>query len=241
MIKQEITYLGVDGQERTEEFWFHFNAAELQEWNLRYGATLGEQLENAIKEENWDLVVDTLKRMIVGSYGRKSPDGKSFIKTEAITNHFLGTEAYSQLFLQLTSDREFAIAFTNGVVPQDIASGQAQLGFRKPGEAAQAPMNRAQRRAQPQDYRRPQQAPKVQQPQIQPDPYEPAPYEPYSLNDEVYQHNTQDNAIPEVVEEQPLEDANGDYSPAEIDQAAKMGVTVDQFRSITSYALNNKN
>ena len=57
------------------------------------------------------------KELILKSYGIKSPDGKRFMKSEEISKSFEETEAYSQLFLELSSDDTKGAEFINGITP----------------------------------------------------------------------------------------------------------------------------
>ena len=53
------------------------------------------------------------------AYGKKSDDGRRFIKTPEISEEFAQTEAYSDLFMLLATNAEEAAKFVNGIVPQD--------------------------------------------------------------------------------------------------------------------------
>lgn len=58
----------------------------------------------------------------------KSPDGKRFIKSEELATEFSQTEAYSQLFMELSTDADAAAAFVNGIVPSDVGKQIAAGG-----------------------------------------------------------------------------------------------------------------
>jgi hypothetical protein len=51
------------------------------------------------------------------SYGKKSDDGRRFIKSPELSKEFTETEAFSELFMELAGDADAAAAFVNGIVP----------------------------------------------------------------------------------------------------------------------------
>ena len=75
-------------------------------------------LDKIIKEQNAKKIVEIFKDLILKSYGEKSPDGKRFVKTVDLRECFTQTEAYSELFMELSTNAELAAAFVNGIIPQ---------------------------------------------------------------------------------------------------------------------------
>lgn len=121
MVKETVTYTDYDGNERTEDFYFNLTKAELAELNLSVKGGWANALQKAANERDIPEVTKQFKNLLLKSYGRKSPDGRRFEKSEEITNDFLQTEAYSVLFMKYASDANAAAAFFKGVVPKDIA------------------------------------------------------------------------------------------------------------------------
>lgn len=121
MIKRTLTYVDYNGISRTEDHYFNLTKAELLEMELGINGTMSSLLEQIIQEKNIAKIVEHFKKIILKAYGKKSLDGKRFIKSEEITDEFTQTEAYSNLFVELARNDEAAIAFINGLIPQDIA------------------------------------------------------------------------------------------------------------------------
>lgn len=117
MIKKTITYLGCDGVERTEDFYFHLNQKELLDMEMSTSGGLAEKLEAISNAKDGNEVYKLFDDVIRKSYGKKSEDGKRFIKSEDIVNEFIQSEAYSNMFMEFMMDSTKAAEFMNGVIP----------------------------------------------------------------------------------------------------------------------------
>lgn len=116
MIKKTITYTDYDGNERTEDLFFNLSKAELIEMELSASGGMEKMLKRIIAEQDTRKIMEIVKSIILKSYGKKSDDGRRFIKSEELSQEFLQTEAYSELLLELMSDESAASAFMNGLV-----------------------------------------------------------------------------------------------------------------------------
>lgn len=118
MYKKSITYTDYDGVERTEDFYFNLSKAEVAEMNLSTKGGLDVYIKRIIAAKDVPEVAALFKDIIVKSYGVKSDDGKRFIKTKELTDEFLQTEAYSDLYWELCTNDEAASEFVNGILPK---------------------------------------------------------------------------------------------------------------------------
>lgn len=118
MIKKTIKYMDYDGNERTEDFYFNLNKAEIAEMEHSESGGLDKMIERVIAEQDKKRIIEIFKDLLLRSYGKKSPDGRRFIKTQELRDEFVQTEAYSELFMELATDADAAAAFVNGVVPR---------------------------------------------------------------------------------------------------------------------------
>ena len=64
--------------------------------------------------------VKYFKDIIKQSYGKKSEDGKRFIKDPKDFEEFAQTEAYVNLFMELATNSDAAANFVNGIIPQGL-------------------------------------------------------------------------------------------------------------------------
>lgn len=121
MRKETITYTDYNGVERTEDHFFNLSKAEIMEMELSIDGGLSETINRIINAKDVPALIKLFKKLLLDSYGVKSPDGKRFIKSDALSTEFAQTEAYSQLFMKLATDADAASAFVNGIIPADLA------------------------------------------------------------------------------------------------------------------------
>lgn len=125
MLKKTITFTDYNGVERTEDFYFNLSKAELMEMQLSTAGGFLEVLKKVVATKDTPELVKLFKSIILKAYGEKSADGRRFIKSEELSREFTQTEAYSALYVELTTDTEAASNFINGIIPADLAE-QAQ-------------------------------------------------------------------------------------------------------------------
>lgn len=118
MIKKTITFTDYNGVERTENFYFNLSQAEVMEMEMSTAGGLAEYIQKIVDTQDAPEVIKLFKGLILKAYGEKSSDGKRFMKNNgALADAFAETEAYSILFMELSTDAEKAAEFVNGIVP----------------------------------------------------------------------------------------------------------------------------
>ena len=120
MIKKTVTYTDFDGNERTEDFYFHFTEQELTEWELSVDGGLSGVLQRIIQSKDNRKIIEIFKDLLIKSYGEKTPDGRGFIKNEEILNKFKYTQAFSDLYMELATNDKAASEFVNGIMPAGL-------------------------------------------------------------------------------------------------------------------------
>ena len=121
MYKKTITYLDYNGEEIKEDFYFNLTKAEILEMQLEKEGGLAEKIQTIVDSKNVPELIKIFKELILRSYGKKSDDGKRFIKSPELSREFTQTEAYSELFMELATDSDAASAFINGTIPANLA------------------------------------------------------------------------------------------------------------------------
>ena len=125
MLKKTITYTDYDGNERTEDFYFNLKKSELMELQMGTTGGLTQYIQKLVSEQDAPKIMELFKKIIEKAYGVKSADGRRFQKSEELYKEFEETEAYSELFMELTSDDKKAAAFFNAIIPQELTNNEA--------------------------------------------------------------------------------------------------------------------
>lgn len=127
MLKKTITYTDFNGNEVSEDYFFHLSKAELVELELSHKGGLSEALQRIVEAEDGKGIVAEFKNIILSAYGQRSEDGKRFIKNQELRDEFESTEAYSALFMELITEADKATEFINGIIPAGMAEEAAKL------------------------------------------------------------------------------------------------------------------
>lgn len=121
MYSKTIKFTDFDGNQREETHYFNLTKAELVELQTSELGGLDKALKRIIEAKNTPEIVKTIKMVIEKAYGVKSPDGRKFEKSPEIFADFAQTEAYSELFMLLSTNDNEAARFFNGLIPKDLA------------------------------------------------------------------------------------------------------------------------
>ena len=117
MYKKTITYKDYNGEERTEDFYFHLNQAELTKMQLEIPGGLTGMIDRITQRKSGPDIMEVFNTLIERSYGVKSPDGRKFVKSKEILDDFLQTEAYNVFFMELVTSADAASEFFNKIIP----------------------------------------------------------------------------------------------------------------------------
>lgn len=125
MLKKSITFTDLNGEEVTEDHFFHLSQAELVEMEMSEEDGLSEALKRIIEAEDGKQIIKQFKEIILGAYGKRSQDGRRFIKNQQLREEFESSEAYSAFFMELVTNTDSAIEFVNGIVPAKVVAEAA--------------------------------------------------------------------------------------------------------------------
>ncbi|MEY8515326.1 hypothetical protein AALC25_00090 [Lachnospiraceae bacterium 29-84] len=132
MLKETIVYVDYNDMERTEDYYFNLTEAEIMEMEMSMNGGLAEMIKRIVKSQDFPSIVKIFKEIILKAYGEKSLDGRRFIKSEELSREFSQTEAYSKLFMKLSTDADAAARFMNGIVPRNVAKKMTGSETREP-------------------------------------------------------------------------------------------------------------
>lgn len=134
MIKKTIKFEDLEGNIVEEDFYFHISKADLLEMEVGVEGGLSELLKKVTASENPKEILGHFKEIVLSSVGRKSEDGKRFIKTQELRDEFAQSEAYSELLIELATDAEASAAWVRGVLPGNISIEEAVEGKKAPSD-----------------------------------------------------------------------------------------------------------
>ena len=120
MLKKSITYTDLDNNKVTEEFYFHMSKAELTTMAIEEEG-IAERLKKLADGGERREIIKAFNDIIRMSVGRRSEDGKRFIKDPDEAQAFMESEAYGELFMELFTDPVAAVEFVKAVIPGDIS------------------------------------------------------------------------------------------------------------------------
>ena len=127
MLKKTITYKDFNDNEISEDFYFHLSQAEIVELEVSHQGGLSVAIQRIMDAEDLDSLMAEFKKIILMAYGKRSADGRRFIKTQELRDEFTSSNAYSALFMELITNTDAAIEFTTGIVPAEMAEQAAKL------------------------------------------------------------------------------------------------------------------
>lgn len=131
MLKQSITYTDYNGVTQTEDFMFNLSKAEIMELEASYKGGIEGHIAAIVALRDASAMFEFISAIVKKSYGRKSPDGRRFIKNKEELDEFVQSEAYSELLISLlTFDAdgkpENLNKFIKGIIPAGDKVANAQ-------------------------------------------------------------------------------------------------------------------
>lgn len=118
MYTKKITYHDFDGNEVTEDFHFNLMKSELMEMEMEHKGGMKAYIERISKAQDTKELSSVFKDLIGRSFCVRNPNGKGALKSKELSEEFLCSEAYSELFMELLTDANKAAEFINGITPE---------------------------------------------------------------------------------------------------------------------------
>ena len=133
MLKRTMQTVDVGGTERTETYDFNLTKAEIMEMQLGTEGGFVEMIRRIVDAKSQLELAEMFKKIICKSYGVLSPDGRKFIKNQAVLDDFMATQAFSDLYMELVGDENKAAAFFEGIMPEDMKNEKKPAAPMQPG------------------------------------------------------------------------------------------------------------
>lgn len=122
MLKKTITYEDYNGDTVTDDFYFNLTKVECMELEYSFGenSTLSGTIKTLVDSKDVGALIAAIKKILLMSYGVKTPDGKRFIKNDNVREEFEQSPAFEVIYWQLVTDTDEAANFISGIVPQVV-------------------------------------------------------------------------------------------------------------------------
>lgn len=120
MIKQTITYKDFNEVERTEDFWFHLDKADLLKFHAMRKGGMKAYMEDIVRADDSEKILEIFDMFILKSIGKRSEDGRRFIRNDDIREEFTQTNAYAEFLYQLAGNADEGAKFINGIMPAGL-------------------------------------------------------------------------------------------------------------------------
>lgn len=132
MVTETVKYVDYNGVERTEQVHFNYTKAEIMEMEMSQSGGMAEMMQRIVDAKDTPSLFKVVKELVLGAYGEKSADGKYFMKKDAngvpLSLKFEQTEAYSQIFMKVATDDEYAMKFIMGAFPSELVEEANKQG-----------------------------------------------------------------------------------------------------------------
>ena len=127
MLIKTIEYEDFNGVKQKEDFRFNLNKAELLRFDQSFDGGLESYTKRIANERDNKLLSRLFEDLILISYGKKSDDGKVFLKNDEIREEFRCSAAYDALYWELMTDADAAGDFFTSLIPSIPEDQRDQL------------------------------------------------------------------------------------------------------------------
>lgn len=119
MFKKTINFENFDGDQCSQDFYFHMSKAELLEMAAD-GKSMMERLQRIIDANDGRAIISEFTSIIRAAAGVRSEDGARFIKTDLAKSALMDSPAFDELLMELATDAEAATAFIKQLIPEKM-------------------------------------------------------------------------------------------------------------------------
>jgi hypothetical protein len=136
MIKIPITFEDFDGNQVTEDHYFHLSKSKLLQMDAEAGGNLGEQLAAMVgraQNGNGAEVITTFKDFLSKAYGLRDPaNPRKFEQSEKISADFMDSPAFDAMLTDMMDGKLDSAELINGIIPKDLAQKAAAMDVALP-------------------------------------------------------------------------------------------------------------
>lgn len=120
MLVKTIEYTDYDGNPQKDTCYFNMSKAEIAAMQVRMDGKFIDHLKDLVAGNKVEELFNHFRDIILDSYGEKSADGKKFYKTPKMREEFESSIAFSELLVELMTDKAKVSSFTRAILPPDF-------------------------------------------------------------------------------------------------------------------------
>ncbi len=135
MFSKTIEFEDFNGNQKTQEFFFHMSKAELMEMAAE-GNELMDRLQRIIDTKDIKGILVEVRAIVASACGVRSEDGSRFLKTPEAKSVLLDSPAYDELLLHLCGDANAMTDFVDKLLPAKLREQMLSRLQSNDGEAA---------------------------------------------------------------------------------------------------------
>ena len=119
MFKKTIKFEDFDGNEQTEDFYFHISKTEFLAMAAD-GDDMKKRIERIVAEKDGKKIIHEFRELIKLSVGVRSEDGKRFLKDEVSQSTMIDSPAFDELVMELATSAGAASEFVSNLLPEKM-------------------------------------------------------------------------------------------------------------------------
>ena len=90
------------------------------EYSFGANNTLSNTITTLVESKDVGALIAAIKKILLMSYGVKTPDGNRFIKNDSVREEFEQSPAFEKIYWDLVTNQDEAASFISGIVPQNV-------------------------------------------------------------------------------------------------------------------------
>lgn len=123
MFKYTVAYEDFNGDMQEETLYFNLSKIEMIKLDKHAPSgynSYSDYLTAVANSNDGAKILDVYSDLLLLTYGKKSDDGKRFLKTEDIKEEFAQSVAYEQIMADMFEKPELIEQFMVGIMPKDL-------------------------------------------------------------------------------------------------------------------------
>lgn len=118
MVSRTVTYVDFDGESKKKTLYFHLTKAEFVKME-RNSNPLSKRIKECVDEngkpKDIEKMLEVIETILLAAYGVR--EGEGFRKTKELTEQFVSSEEYSQLFMDMLENPNIIVEIFKGITP----------------------------------------------------------------------------------------------------------------------------